>query len=393
MVANANQWPLFRIDAQGRSSAFGELTALHGAVCAIAARSRPNWLRDEFIGGQFPGIPWFLDDLRPQGFPGRRFARCRSRELGAPSDAQLWSDDAVLASLVHYGEDGSGNFVLGERAVERALKPRSEYIPLAARELRYAQLAEAALVGDADSWPLAGEQPKFAAVIEDVDGTMRHVIVKFSEVVDGNPAARRWADLLVCEHLASELLAEQGNPSASTELVWSQGRMCLEVTRFDRVGAYGRRGCVTLAAWSDAHDGERDNWASATARMWQGGWVENDALEQVQQRWWFGRMIGNSDMHFGNLSFFLDEELPLRLTPNYDMLPMQYRPGSGGAVVPSEYRPAVPTPADMRYWLQAAAWADIYWQRVAGHVEISDDFRQIAETNRGVIARMRRRFG
>ncbi len=98
--------------------------------------------------------------------------------------------------------------------------------------------------------------------------------------------------------------------------------MCLEVTRFDRVGAYGRRGCVTLAAWSDAHDGERDDWPRATARMVQGGWLGESAFDQVRQRWWFGRLIGNTDMHFGNLSFFVDGQLPFQLTPNYDMLPM-----------------------------------------------------------------------
>src|SRR6185437_4081907 len=32
-------------------------------------------------------------------------------------------------------------------------------------------------------------------------------------------------------------------------------RPCLESTRFDRIGTHDRRGLVTLAAWSDAHDG------------------------------------------------------------------------------------------------------------------------------------------
>ena len=127
--------------------------------------------------------------------------------------------------------------------------------------------------------------------VADGDSDLRHVIVKFSEPVDNHPAARRWADLLICEHLASEVLADEINASARSELVWSQGRLCLEVTRFDRSGAHGRRGCVTLAAWSDAHDGERDDWASATRRMQQGGWLSEDAQRQIRLRWWFGRMV------------------------------------------------------------------------------------------------------
>jgi len=49
--------------------------------------------------------------------------------------------------------------------------------------------------------------------------------------------------------------ARHGHPGARTELVHSRGRPCLESTRFDRIGTHDRRGLVTLAAWSDAHDG------------------------------------------------------------------------------------------------------------------------------------------
>lgn len=386
------EWPLFRIDARGRPHASGQLTALYRAGSFFAAANPTDWLRDNFVDGLFPGVPWFLDDQRPQGFLGRLFAQRWSHELGLPPDILRWNDDAVLTALLVHGEDGPGDFVLGDAALERALQSEPDSIPVATRENCYAALAEAALAGEMVGSSAAGEQPKFTAAVQDSDGTIRHVIVKFSEPVDNNPAARRWADLLICEHVASQLLAEQGSPSARTEVVWSQGRLCLEVTRFDRVGAYGRRGCVTLAAWGDAHDGERDEWPSAVARMRQGRWVDEVALEHVRQRWWFGRMIGNTDMHFGNISFFLDDQLPLELTPNYDMLPMLYRPGSSGALVSREYRPPVPTPADMRFWQQAAAWADEYWQRIAAHPEISDDFRQIAEANRGIVSRIRRRF-
>lgn len=385
-------WPLFRIDSHGRPHDFGTLTSLYGAGNLVSPRGPIDWLRDDFVDGLFPGVPWLLDDQRRQGFLGRQFAQRWSRELGLPTDILRWNDDAVLAALVLHGEDGQGNLVLGEGALERALQSEPDVVLSASRTHRYAELAAAALAGESVGSPAAGEQPKFTTVVDDGEGNLRHVIVKFGEPVDNNPAARRWADLLICEHLASELLAEQGSASARTDLVWSQGRLCLEVTRFDRIGAHGRRGCVTLAAWSDAHDGERDDWANATLRMHRGGWVSSDTYEQVRQRWWFGRLIANSDMHFGNLSFFLDDALPLQVTPSYDMLPMLYRPASSGELVAREFRPPAPMPADMSFWMAAAMRADIYWRRVAEHAEISSDFRDIASANREAIARARLRF-
>lgn len=387
-----SHWPLYRIDTHGQPHAFGQLTALHGDRCLVTTTTPTDWLQGEFADGLFPGLPWFLDDQRPQGFLGRQFAQHWARELGLPADILRWNEDAVLAALLLHGDDGPGNFVLGEAALDIALRATPTAIPLATREQRYAEWAQAALAGERMAPSAAGEQPKFTACVTDADGNPRHVIVKFSEPLDTSPTARRWADLLIGEHLAAELLTEHGHACAHTELVWSQGRACLESTRFDRIGEHGRRGFVTLAAWSDAHDGERDDWAATAARMARDGWLHADALEQVRLRWWFGRLIGNTDMHFGNLGFYLDEALPLQLAPSYDMLPMLYRPASNGAVVPRTFEPPPPLPATLSSWRQAAAWAENYWQRVAHHQAISDDFRRIAEANQITLSRLRRRF-
>ncbi|MEO7067525.1 MAG: HipA domain-containing protein, partial [Rhodanobacter sp.] len=126
-----------------------------------------------------------------------------------------------------------------------------------------------------------------------------------------HPVAQRWADLLAAEHVATQVLTAHGHASAYTELIASNERLCLESTRFDRIGHYGRRGTIMLAAWSDAHDGLRDNWAAAAKRMQANQWISADTLQQIRLRWWFGRLIGNTDMHFGNLAFYLDDRLPL----------------------------------------------------------------------------------
>ena len=193
--------------------------------------------------------------------------------------------------------------------------------------------------------------------------------------------------------LAGVLLAEQGMASARSELIFSHGRLCLESTRFDRIGAHGRRGVVSLAAWSDAYDGKRDNWPAAAARMYAQGWLNAKAVEQIEQLWWFGRLIGNTDMHFGNLSFFLDDAPPLTPCPSYDMLPMRYRPGSGGHLPDEVLDPPPYVPAAKVAWQNAARWAQLLWERIADHAQVSAAFRALAQANTQAIHRIRQRLG
>lgn len=112
----------------------------------------------------------------------------------------------------------------------------------------------------------------------------------------------------------------------------------------------------------------------------------------IQQLWWFGQMIANTDMHSGNLSFFLDDALPLMPCPSYDMLPMLYRPDNSGGLSVLDYQPPPPRPGVLSEWRKAATWATTLWERVAAHPEISRDFRDIAGANRTTLLRLRERF-
>ncbi|WP_335342565.1 hypothetical protein [Sedimenticola hydrogenitrophicus] len=51
----------------------GEITALAGTA-AVAVFSGELWLLGEEGNGEFPGLPYFLHDQRPQGFLGWRIA-------------------------------------------------------------------------------------------------------------------------------------------------------------------------------------------------------------------------------------------------------------------------------------------------------------------------------
>ncbi|GAA3995266.1 hypothetical protein GCM10022279_18570 [Comamonas faecalis] len=54
---------------------------------------------DEARDGWWPGLPYLLHDMRPQGYMGRLFARAEHHALGVAPDPQAWSDDDMLPML------------------------------------------------------------------------------------------------------------------------------------------------------------------------------------------------------------------------------------------------------------------------------------------------------
>jgi len=102
--------PVVRIDGCGQPSPFARLTPLaSGAVWVDEA---------DGLSKRFDGLPWFLDDMRPQGFMGRTFAHAHP-ELQLLPDPRYWSDDDVLRALALCGDDLPGNLVVGEAAFQR----------------------------------------------------------------------------------------------------------------------------------------------------------------------------------------------------------------------------------------------------------------------------------
>ena len=58
--------------------------------------------------------------------------------------------------------------------------------------------------------------------------------------------------------------------------------------------------------------------------------ITPDAADTSELLWAFGSLIGNSDMHNGNLSFISEHGRPYGLAPAYDMTPMAFAPTSSG---------------------------------------------------------------
>jgi hypothetical protein len=380
-------WPLYRIDADGAAHAIGELRALSGEPFQLMLiGDRPAFTQGEFAEGLYPGLPWFLDDLRPQGFLGdalvrRKFpSRPPAPPRGGPT-AEMWSSADHLCGLLDHGEDLTSDLVLGNASLQRALeigRAETDCVTAEKRKVRYPQLAAASLRGERVGPMVGGAQPKFAITLQHAD-YREPVIVKFSDRV-ASPAGRRWADLLISEHHAGVTLRDHGIAAAQTQLIEADQRVFLQSTRFDRTRVLGRRGVVSLAALDAAYYGHgRIDWWRLAPQLQRDGWLTSEDSTTLSLYSWFGTLIANADMHLGNASLHLADERPLALSPSYDMLPMRFRPSVRGEIVERRYEITMPTPEQHAHWQQAAIMARDFWQRVAGDPRISAGFRAIAD--------------
>lgn len=386
-------WPIFRIDEEGRSQKAGTLTSLYSGKWHVEADERLQLLlRGDFKEGIFPGFPWFLEDQRPQGFLGRHFARRHAHSLGVESDPRIWSSDDLLRVLLSYGNDSVGNFILGNSALESQQKVRLNgvsSIRIEERAIIYPQRAQEALLGDTGGSSAGGEQPKFVATLDEGQGNYRQALIKFSAKRE-TPSGRRWADLLHCEHFALDTLRRNRVEAAESEIIVSEERVFLEVTRFDRVGAYGRRGLFSLASFDAAYFGEAHTpWISLARRLEIDGWISLEEGRGLRLLWWFGTLIANNDMHYGNVSLMPQTNGTLRIAPCYDMLPMFYAPSATGEIMEREWNLVPPPPNEMEEWSEASRYAIEFWNQVHQSSDIAPEFREIAARHCKTILRIR----
>ena len=370
--------PLYAVDAEGRAHSLGALALLAPQGCHL--RLDPaNWpVPAEASDGWWDGLPYPLLDLRPQGYMGRQLARAQHQALGVSANPDEWRDDDVLQVLSQVGQDGSGHLILGDVACGHWLAAQAapaEPVPAATLGAHYLALAEQAVAAGVPGSSAAGEFPKFAALRALAGSATPQVLVKFSGA-DDSPPVRRWADLLVCEHLALQAVARlPGLQAAPSRIVQHGGRTFLEVERFDRHGRWGRSPLLSLATVNAALLGDAStDWPHLAQRLVTGGWLAPADQAAVAMLWWFGRLIANSDMHTGNLSL-RPVAGRLQLAPAYDMLPMRYAPLPGGEVPARDYAPPLPLPAQRPAWLAACDAALAFWAEAAQDGRIGTAFR------------------
>ena len=367
-------WPVFTISETGEPELLGRLFSLHRDQywfeATIPSRSA---LTD--------GLPIFLQDLRPQGFIGRTVPK-RCPQLGLPERIGDWKDSDVLVYLVRRGDDAIGNIVIGDESLQQFLRRKSAPIQPTETDSRkavFTALARDAIAGEVAGSSAGGEHPKFTCVVAKA-GTATNVLVKFSPT-GADPVSRRWADLLVCEHLAITALKDAGLTESITELLQGDGQVFLETERFDRVGLTGRRGIVSLSAIDDCLIGRRENWIGSARSLLAQSRISQRDVERIRSIETFGRLIGNTDMHPGNLSFFLSFDGPFVLAPIYDMLPMMYAPTAASTIPDRDFELPLPNADSLDIWQDTAGIAIRYWTAVASHRLISPEFSGIAMRN------------
>jgi hypothetical protein len=314
---------------------------------------------------------------------GRAFAHRNGEQLGLHNRLQDWSEEHVLVALSSRGDDLMGNLIVGDESLgryfEAARQPQSA-IRAETRTTAYPKLVEAAMAGDPPGSSAAGEQPKFAAIVEEAAG-VRHVLVKFSPPTH-TVSGRRWADLLVCEHIALDVIRRRKIAAVESHLLEAGGRCLLEVTRFDRQGWLGRLPLLSLMAIDLEFFGQLDDWVSAASRLEGRGMLSREDADRLRWLSVFGNLVANTDQHFGNVSLItVDGGRRFALAPAYDMLPMLYAP-PGDEVPVRVFDPRFRAKARaIEQWEDALAWAILFWETAATDDRISEEFRGLCGEN------------
>ncbi len=376
------QQALWWTDAAGRISRWGTLTSLSGERVHVQAEGIDEVTRDQ--------LPWYLSPLKAQGFLGRAWGKA----MGLGSDPDQWNLEQVLYAALRV-DDAPGAISLGETQGELIPELPVHPLLLGAHEKTPGRsqvfsspsggLAQSDRSGGAQYDALAadvhqtlpagssagGEQAKFLTRL----ASGERVLVKFSPP-RGTPFGERWHDLLHAEALALQVLSEHGHPVATTRVLETPTRTYLESIRFDRLGRDGRRHAVALDAVHRAFvPGARQHWAATCdALVLQRRLSGSDAA--MARTWWgFGRLINNTDMHFGNLSLWADEpaKAVFSLAPLYDMLPMRWRPDSYTGL--GDYTPFELTAVSH---VPSVDLARQFWQRLAAHTPVSQALRGVA---------------
>lgn len=366
----SNKLPLAMVDAHGNTVLVAYVRPLaSGGFFVEPATDMPKVLLGESGSGLYQDLPYFLSDLCPQGFLGRQIAEDLASQSGDfPSDPRYWNANHIGRYLISNGDDLPGNFKFGEQALSRVRRR-----PAVTTEEAYPALADSVMSGVIPGSSAGGEQPKFTTFCANRSA---HVIVKFSPLGHSD-VARRWRDILITEYHATEAIHSSDFPAAETRLIEIDGRLFLESQRFDRTGEFGRMPMLSLQSIDAEFTGIGSDWPRVLDALHKKNLVSWQHVYDAECLWWFGRLINNSDMHLGNLSFAIEGDV-FRLLPVYDMCSMGFAPKSGGEVlpysfVPPEYKGINLGAGDIGVIQDMAR---NFWERVASDARISDEFKE-----------------
>lgn len=138
---------------------------------------------------------------------------------------------------------------------------------------------------------------------------------------------------------------------------------------------------VSLESFDSEFLGMLGDWATSAKALAQRGHVSAEDAQRVALLEAFGRLIGNTDRHFGNIALLREADRWV-LAPVYDMLPMTYYPVNN-ELPARDFDPGslVATASTLEVWSLARELAAQFWARVSEDARISAGFRVLAATH------------
>lgn len=374
IMGRSAQQPIYLTDESGISSLWGRIAFLEGERLHVQTSDITMTTQGE--------LPWFLEAMKPQGFLGR----LRGQAIGfTDSNPDNWSLEQTLYAILAFEHDGPGALTLGQET--------GEWLPdapldLEQRSIHYDKFSSNITQTLPAGSSAGGEQPKFLVHLAAPTGYER-LVVKFSPP-HGTPFGERWHDLLHTELIALQTLEKHGFSTAKTRIVQSSQRTYLESVRFDRYGMFGKRHIVPLAPIHKTFvGGSQQNWAATCDKLADLGHLPHQDAQTVHVLLYFGRLIGNTDMHFGNLSLAVNDMSKLAnpkfsLAPCYDMLTMAYKPNAFTDGYATLEVPRQPLGAEVP-WQLALNMAKEFWEILGNTESVSTELRQAAKNQRKLL--------
>lgn len=327
----------------------------------------PKVFLGEGKNGLFDDLPFFLADMAPKGFLGKKIAeQLASIDKSFPAHLKDWRSEHVGRYLLANTDNSIGNLKFGNNATLN-LRPglikhdRSDYLALADGIMDNEEVLSSA----------GGEHQKFTTFCADINA---HVIVKFSPKGD-DANARRWKDVLITEHYAAQAInSTRFVTAAETHIFEDGGRLFLESKRFDRSGENGRLSMLSLEVIDAEFVGSGVDWSDSCFKLFQQGLLSEQDYINVEFLSVFALFIRNTDTHLGNISFATHRDI-FSLLPIYDMCSMGFAPRSNGEVAPLKF--TWPSLIKVRKVGVTGVkhCAEGFWLQLVKEPKISDEFR------------------
>ena len=270
-----------------------------------------------------PGLPWWLFDTRPQGYLGRAFNQRYGAQLGLPARLDDWNDSHVLRALMLQGSDLPGNLLVGQAARDLFVNAAApQPVPEQGKPQAYAELAPPPR-GELAGSSAGGEQPKFTAYAETSAAGPAHVIVKFSAQADSpdspdsavSPVPSAGATCWRPSIWRLRCCMRTACPPRALRSHEHQGQRFLEVCRL--TASVAPAAAPVLTRRLDAEFVRSGlAWPQVCQALARAGVITREAVELSEVLWAFGTLIGNTDVHGGNLSFHVRARTPLRDGPD-----------------------------------------------------------------------------